>query len=168
MKKISQIRDGSYIFIKEFKLIKEAFIKVYGYLSTITEVNLHLKIQSKFKINDVLGKEEMYKSSLTTAVPYTFDVYLLQVVGGKTYSYVTMMDIPETTPYGTEVLNATVVGTTITANYLWDNYYDPAAYEEYIRCIAFTIIADGYIKGQINGLIIIQNGIAWIKLNYEG
>ena len=62
-----------------------------------------------------------------------------------------------------EVLNATILGKNIYANYLWDNHFHPAAYEEYIRCIAFTIIYDGFINGQINGLVIIQNGIAWLK-----
>ena len=167
MTKISMIRDGSYFFVKEFKQIKKYFIQIYGCLSTIVETKLQLKVQSNFRIVEVAGSDDMYQSSLTTVKPYTFITNILQVVGGKTYSFVTYVDIPEDTPYGTEVLNATIVNTEIKANYLWDNYVDEAAYEEYIRCIAFTIIADGFSKG-INGLVIIQNGIAWIQLNYEG
>ena len=168
MSKISMVRDGSYFFIKEFTEVKSAFIQIYGTLSTVVENNLHLQAQSKFRIDKIYGMEDMYKSSLTKAAPYTFNVDLLQVVGGKTYSFVAMVEIPEDTPYGTEVLNATIVGRNKHANYLWDNYYHPAAYEEYIRCIAFTIIYEGFINVNINGLVIIQNGIAWIKLNYEG
>ena len=168
MTSISKVRDGGYFFIKEFIEVKEAFIRIYGCLSTVLENSLQLQAQSKFRIDKIYGMEDMYQSSLTSTKPYTFNVNLLQVTGGKTYSFVALVDIPEDTPYGTEVLNATIVGKNIHANYLWDNYYHPAAYEEYIRCIAFTIISDGFIKGQINGLVIIQNGIAWIKLNYEG
>ena len=168
MSSISKVRDGSYFFLKEYTEVKAAFIQIYGTLSTIRENNLQLKAQSKFRIDSILGMDDMYQSSLTKTAPYTFNVNLLQVVGGKTYSFVAMVDIPEDTPYGTEVLNATIVGKNKYANYLWDNYINPAAYEEYIRCIAFTIIYEGFINVQINGLVIIQNGIAWIKLNYEG
>ena len=168
MASISKVRDGSYVFIKEFTEIKQAFVQIYGTLSTVMENRLQLQAQSNFRIEKIYGMEDMYQSTLTKTKPYTFNVDLLQVVGGKTYSFVALVDIPKDTPYGTEVLNATIVGKNVHANYLWDNYFHPAAYEEYIRCIAFTIIADGFVKGQINGLVIIQNGIAWIKLNYEG
>ena len=171
MSSISKIRDGGFFFIKDNNEIKPTFIKIYGTLSTIVENNLHLQAQSKFKIHKIFGMEDMYQSSLTNKVPYTFNTHLLHVVGGKTYSFVALVEIPEDTPFGTEVLNATIVGKNIHANYLWDNYYHPAAYEEYIRCIAFTIITEGlngYLKIQIDGLVIIQNGVAWIKLNYKG
>ena len=168
MTSISKVRDGGYFFIKEFTQVKAAFIKIYGCLSTVLENSLKLQAQSSFRIDKIYGIEDMYESSLTTTKPYTFNVNILQVTGGKTYSFVALVDIPEDTPFGTEVLNATIVGKNIHANYLWDNHFNPRAYEEYIRCIAFTIISDGFIKGQINGLVIIQNGIAWIKLNYEG
>ena len=168
MASISKVRDGSYVFIKEFTEIKQAFVQIYGTLSTVMENRLQLQAQSNFRIEKIYGMEDMYQSTLTKTKPYTFNVDLLQVVGGKTYSFVALVDIPKDTPFGTEVLNATIVGKNVHANYLWDNYFHPAAYEEYIRCIAFTIIADGFVKGQINGLVIIQNGIAWIKLNYEG
>ena len=169
MSGISKIRDGGFFFIQEFAQIKTAFIQIYGFLSTVLESSLKLQAQSTFNIKTIYGMEDMYQSSLVNNTKIsTFNVNLLQVTGGKTYSFVALVDIPEDTPYGTEVLNATLIGKNIHANYLWDNYYHPAAYEEYIRCIAFTIIADGFANVTINGLVIIQNGIAWLKLNYEG
>ena len=168
MDKISKIRDGAYFFVKEFAQVKKDFIKIYGALSTTIDNNLELQAISNFKITKVYGMEDMYQSSLTKTKPYIFNANLLQVVGGKTYSFVALVDIPKETEYGTPVLNATIVGKNIHATYLWDNYIHPAAYEEYIRCIAFTIIVDGYTGGTVNGLVIIQNGIAWLKLNYDG
>ena len=112
--------------------------------------------------------DDMYQSTLTKKVPYTFDVNLLHVIGGKTYSFVAMMEIPEDTPYGTEVLNATIIGKNKFANYLWDNYYNPSAYEEYMRCVAFTTIDEGYNQGQKKGVVTIQEGVSWFGTNYEG
>ena len=43
----------------------------------------------------------IYESSLTKSVSYTFNVTLLQIVGGTTYSFVAMEEIPEDNPYGT-------------------------------------------------------------------
>ena len=168
MSSISKVRDGGYFFIKEITEVKAAFIKIYGTLSTIVDNNLHLRAQSKFRIDSIMGMDDMYQSTLTKKVPYTFDVNLLHVIGGKTYSFVAMMEIPEDTPYGTEVLNATIIGKNKFANYLWDNYYNPSAYEEYMRCVAFTTIDEGYNQGQSKGVVTIQEGVSWFGTNYEG
>ena len=116
----------------------------------------------------VFGMEDMYQSTLTKTSPYTFSVNLLHIISGKIYSFVALLDIPEDIPFTTETLIAIIEEKNIYINYLLDNYYHPGAYEEYIRCISFTIIHESFINYQINGIDIIQNGINWIKLNYQG
>ena len=167
MSSISKVRDGGYFFIKEVNEVKAAFIKIYGALSTIVDNNLHLRAQSAYRIDSIMGMDDMYQSTLTKKAPYTFDVNLLHVVGGKTYSFVAMVDIPDNTPYGTKVLTATIVGKNIVEHYLWDNDYNPFAYEEYMRTVAFTILNEAYNQGT-RGADTIKKGINWFKSNYDG
>ena len=53
------------------------------------------------------------------------------------------------------------------AKYLWDENYSPAAYEEYIRCIVVIIFIEGYNTGYY-GVPILEDGIEWMKTNYNG
>jgi hypothetical protein len=95
----------------------------------------------------------------------TFNVKLIQVVYGKKYDFVLLVDVPKNTPNGTEVLNATVSSLGLNAKYLWDENYSPAAYEGYIRCIVVIIFIDGYNNQLVS---ILEKGIEWIKANYKG
>ena len=151
MKKISCVRDGGYFFIEKLAMVEETFLHIYGSLSTIYKVNVNIKILSKFKIHKIFGQEEMYKWSLTNISPYTFNSNIIHFKYGKTYSFVTLVDIPENTPYGTEVLSAEVSFINKTFYFYWDenynsenNYYDSFAYEEYIKGI-FLIFLQKYI-----------------------
>ena len=162
MNKIALIKDGSYFNIDKLADVNDAFLKVYGSLSTISIVNVQLKIQSNFNITKVYGIEDMYDANMTSD---TFNVKLIQVVYGRKYDFVLLVDVPKNTPYGTEVLNATVSSLGLKAKYLWDENYSPAAYEEYIRCIVVIIFIDGYNYQWIS---ILEKGIEWIKVNYKG
>ena len=51
MSDLSKIKDGEYFAIEKLSDVKEALLKIYGYLSTIRNVNIQLIIQSYFTIN---------------------------------------------------------------------------------------------------------------------
>ena len=111
----------------------------------------------------------MYEASLSNINShyFTFKTKLIQVVFGKRYEFVALVDVPENTPVGTEVLNATISPLGITAKYLWDNKDSIIAYEEYIKCICVTYFMEGY-NNQYSGVTIINEGLNWIQKNYDG
>ena len=162
MNNISLIKDGAYFNIDKLSDVNDAFLKIYGSLSTVSNVNIQLKIQSNFNIIKVYGIEDMHEANMTSD---TFNVKLIQVVYGKKYNFVLLVDIPKNTPNGTEVLNATVSSLGLKAKYIWNENYSPAAYEEYIRCIVVIIFIDGYNSQLIS---ILEKGIEWIIANYKG
>ena len=164
MNNIALIKDGSYFNIDKLSDVNDAFLKIYGSLSTVSNVNVQLKIQSKFNINKVYGIEDMYDAEMTLD---TFNVKLIQVVYGKRYDFTLLVDVPKNTPSGTEVLNATVSSLGLNAKYLWDENYSKLAYEEYIKCIVVIIFMEGY-NNQYNGVSIVEEGIEWMKSNYNG
>ena len=180
MRKIAAIRDGGYFFIEKLSDVNDAFLLIYGSLSTIYQVNANLLVQSQFKINSVYGMDEMYKASLTNNNPYTFSVDIIHFQYGKVYSFVALVDIPEDTPYGTEVLRAKVSFLNKTAYFYWDqNYqpdsgeytcdsYDQFAYEEYIRGISSVIFTNAFNAGASGGKTIINNGIQWLDKYFNG
>ena len=164
MNNIALIRDGAYFNIDKLGDVNDAFLKIYGSLSTVSNVNVQLKIQSKFHLTKVYGIEDMYDANITSDA---FNVKLIQVIYGKKYDFTLLVDVPENTPIGTEVLNATVSSLGLNAKYLWDEKYSQPAYEEYIKCIVVIIFIEGY-NNQYNGISILEEGIEWMKANYNG
>ena len=76
----------------------------------------------------------MYEPELK-AYDNIFNVKIIQLVYGKKYHFVILVDIPEDTPYGTKVLNVIILPLGINKIYYWDKTVNNNAYEEYIRCI---------------------------------
>ena len=167
MNSIALIKDGSYFNIDKLSDVNDAFLKIYGSLSTVSNVNVQLKIQSNFNITKVYGIEDMYDANITSGTQSSFNVKLIQVIYGRKYDFTLLVDVPKNTPYGTEVLNATVSSLGLKAKYLWDEKYSQPAYEEYIKCIVVIIFIEGY-NNQYNGVSILEEGIEWIKANYNG
>ena len=167
--KIARIRDGGFFPISKLIDVQDAYLKIYGSLSTVCAINAQLIIESNFKIEKVYGMDEMYNTTFNNkTAPYSFSTTLIQVIYGKTYGYVVLVNIPEDTPFGTEVLKATISPLAVTAKYLWAPSFSIIAYEEYIRCISVTYFYNGYYAGVYNGIIIIKNGKVWIETNYNG
>jgi Mg-chelatase subunit ChlD len=167
MNNIALIRDGAFFNIDKLADVNDAFLKIYGSLSTVSNVNVQLKIQSNFNITKVYGIEDMYDANITSDTLSSFNVKLIQVIYGKKYDFILLVDVPKDTPNGTEVLNATVSSLGLSAKYLWDEKYSQPAYEEYIRCIVVIIFIEGYNTGYY-GIPILEEGIKWIKTNYNG
>ena len=187
MKKIAAIRDGGYFFIQKLTDVNEAFLQIYGSLSSNYAINVNVQVQSNFQIKKVFGMDEMYNASLTSTKPYTFNVDLIHYKYGKTYSIVSLVDIPDNTPYGTEVLKVSVLSWDQIIYFYWDkspnnenegsspDYYDSYAYEEYIKGICADYFSDAYNKASqgssqaINqGKAVINNGILWLEKSYDG
>ena len=167
LNKIALIKDGAYFHIYIMKDVAEAYLKIYSSLSTVMDVNIQLVVQSKYNIMKVYGIEDMYEANIATETISSFNVKIIQVIHGKKYEFVLLVDIPITTPIGTEVLNATVHKLGLKSKYYWDGKYSPPAYEEYIRCIVVIIFIEGY-ESSSSGNSIIQEGKEWIKTNYNG
>ena len=170
MNDIALIRPGSYFYIQKLKDVNDAYLKIYGSLSTVSNVNAQLKIQSKFNIVKVYGIEDMYKANLingTSSTLSSFETTLIQIIYGKRYEFVLLVDVPKNTPKGTEVLTASMPSLGLNARYLWDEIYSKSAYEEYIRCIVVIIFIEGY-ESKYSGVTILEEGKEWMKLNYNG
>ena len=168
MKNLSLIRNGNYYFIEKLIDLQDAYLNIFGALSTVKEVNAKLTIQSNYTINKVYGMEDMYETTLSRNSPYTFQSTIIHFIYGKTYSFVALVNIPDNVSFGTEVLYAKITPFNKNATYLWDLIQNTFAYEEYIRCISFTFFENSYNAGQAKGISIIDNGIIWIKSNYDG
>jgi len=106
----------------------------------------------------------MYQVSGTQ---YQFKTKLLQVIYGIRYDFVFLVDVPDNTAYGTEILSANLSPLGLNKKYLWDKNNSTSAYEEYIRCIVFTIFIEGYNDGNTQ-VYIIEEGLVWIQTNYRG
>ena len=169
MKQLATIKGGRYFSISRLLDVNDAYLQIYGGLSTVRNVNLELEIKSNFNIDNVFGMEDMYNSSLSNNI---FKTTLIQVIYGMRYSFLVFVDVPESTTRGTEVLRATVSPLEKTAVYLWDNVYDSVAYEEYIKSICVNYFSKGYdviiTKGVSECIIILQEGRTWILNNYSG
>ena len=169
LSKIARIRDSGFFPISQLIDVQETYLKIYGSLSTVCYINTHLIIESNFKIENVYGMDEMYNTTFNNkTAPYSFSTTLIQIIYGKIYGYIVLVDIPENTPIGTNVLKATIYPLGITANYLWDQSYSIIAYEEYIRGISVTYFHNGYYAGPYRGIIIIEDGKTWVETNYKG
>ena len=88
MKKISLIRDGGYFFIRHLSEVNSAILEIYGSLSTNFKVNVVLSITSAYKINDVMGRDEMHESNLISKTPSSFITKIIHFVYGKSYDFI--------------------------------------------------------------------------------
>ena len=165
MNDISKIKDGGYFAIEKLSNVKEAFLKIYGYLSTICNVNIQLIIQSDLVIKKIYGIEDMYEATLSQNYDHSFifNVKLIQAVNGKKYHFVILVDAREDITYGTKVLNIAISPLGLNEIYSCNDKINNNAYEKYIRCICVEFFSNGYEKAignnQFQGKEIIQNGL---------
>ena len=172
LNEIASIKDGAFFHISELKDVDIAYLKIYGFLSTVMDVNVTWIIDSKFNITNVYGMDGMYDAYIKIDTRSEFGLTIIQVGFGKTYAYVLELDIPESTPDGTEVLEADIPRLKLNKKYFWSNNYSPTAYEEYIKCIVVVIFMEGYeLSKSVNtsaGVAALDKGIIWINKNYKG
>ena len=169
MVNLANIKEGGYFAIEKLADVNDAYLKIYGALSTVCMVNLQLIVQSNFFISKIYGIEDMTDANLKNISShyFTFNTKLTHVVFGKRYEFTALVDVPENTPIGTEILNATISPLGLTSKYLLDNNNNKFAYEEYIKCICVTYFSEGYNQGLPN-VRVINEGLTWIQENYQG
>jgi Mg-chelatase subunit ChlD len=79
--KIARIRDSGFFPISQLIDIQEAYLKIYGSLSTICYINTQLIIESNFKIEKIYGMDEMYNTTFNNkTAPYTFSILKLDSI----------------------------------------------------------------------------------------
>ena len=130
MNNIALTKGGNYFNIDKLTDVNDTFLKIYGSLSTVSNVNVQLKIQSKYNIIIVYGIEDMNDGNITSDTLSSFNVKLIQVVYDKKYDFTLLVDVPKNTSYETEVLNATVSSLGLNAKYLWDEKYNINQYNK--------------------------------------
>ena len=169
MESIAKVKQGGFYFIQRLKDLQNDYLQIYGSLSTVCAINVILTIQSDFTIANVSGMEDFYNTTLDNSIkPNKFTTTLIQMISGKLTSYVVFVDVPSNTPYGTEVLRASISPQGISKKYLWDQTFSIIAYEEYIKSITVVYFSNGYYAGQYRGIQIITEGKTWIINYYNG
>jgi hypothetical protein len=170
MKNIAKIKGGGYFPIKVLTDIQDAYLTIYGSLSTVCAVNVKLLIKTKFFINKIYGMNDMYQSYLNYSETNSsmFTVTILQLIHGQSINFVSLMDIPDNTPKNTEIMEANIEfsGKSQKAKDQWDQKFSLTAYEEYIRCICLTYYEKAYDSYYSKNIIL--EGYNWIKENYTG
>ena len=169
MHQLSLIRDGGYFFVRSLSTIEAAILEIYGSLSTVYQVNVGITISSQFKIKRIYGMDDMYQYSLiNNPLPSIFTTRLIHFVSGKRYTFVALVDIPKDTPSKTPVLKAEISPFGNSAEYLWDNSFDPFAYEDLIKKISADFFQQAYNNGESKGITIMNSALIWISSNYDG
>ena len=140
MYRLSRIKDGSFLAIRRLSSIQDVYLEIYGSLSTVNEVNITLKIQSNYKINEPKGFDELYRPSLINNQSNHFAEFtIIHYFYGKRMSFEALVDIPKNISNGTEVLNAKVFKLNLTAKYYYDgSSYSSYAYEIYVKYIVVS------------------------------
>lgn len=79
MIEISLIIEGSFFHIYDIVNIGAYYLIIYGYLSTIMDVNVKLIIKSEYDMVEMHGKEEIHKAILTKDIISSFTVENIQL-----------------------------------------------------------------------------------------
>ena len=74
LKDISLIMDGSFFHVFNLAEIGDYYLTIYGFLSTVMDVNVKLEIESQFEIIEVYGQEDMHKAILKRDTISSFSV----------------------------------------------------------------------------------------------
>ena len=119
MSQIVLIREDGYFNIRKLFMVKDFFLEIYGSLSTVYIVNVNLNIHSNFQIQKVYKIEDMHQASLSDN-GMNFSTSLIHLVYAKIYQFVMIVNIPQNTQIGTEILRATILPFVKTVNYFWD------------------------------------------------
>lgn len=185
MNRLANLRDGSFYYVEEMNKVKEYFVNVFGGFMSVISSNALLLIDSNYPIKKVFGIDQLYQSVLNELY---FETTILQFIGGKEYTFVLEMEIPENLVIGADLL-------TVTFNYtgLDGKKYTQVdkmrlvenkpfnkivrerleiANEEYIRAETYDKIQEA-VNEREQGKIeeakeILKNMENWLKSNYRG
>ena len=93
MNTLANIRDGAFYFVQDYKKVIEYFVNVLGACMSMISENAKIVIKSKYDIKKVFGVEDLYSYVLKDNK--NFETELLQLIGGKEYTFVLEVDVPD-------------------------------------------------------------------------
>ena len=93
MNTLANIRDGAFYFVQDYKKVIEYFVNVLGACMSMISENAKIIIKSKYDIKKVFGIEDLYSYVLKDNK--NFETELLQLIGGKEYTFVLEVDVPD-------------------------------------------------------------------------
>ena len=93
MNTLANIRDGAFYFVQDYKKVIEYFVNVLGACMSMISENAKIFIKSKYDIKKVFGVEDLYSYVLKDNK--NFETELLQLIGGKEYTFVLEVDVPD-------------------------------------------------------------------------
>ena len=72
MVNLANIKEGGYFAIEKLADVNDAYLKIYGALSTVCMVNIQLIVQSNFFISKIYGIEDMTNANLKNISSHYF------------------------------------------------------------------------------------------------
>ena len=176
MNTLANIRDGAFYFVQDYKKVIEYFVNVLGACMSMISENAKIIIKSKYDIKKVFGVEDLYSYVLKDNK--NFETELLQLIGGKEYTFVLEVDVPDDNNNNfIEVEFNFEEGGKI--NKIINNKFDDMnehniekANEEYIRSVTFDTLNEAMkLREELKGndakekLNEMKN---WLNGNYKG
>ena len=184
MNKLASIRDGSFFYVENYKLITEYFVSILGgCISVISKiVDLNLRILNKnCKIVKVFGKDNLYFIQNNESY---FKTRMLQFMCGKEYTFVLEILIDEKNiKIDDEILKVEITYEDISQNnkivkkekkynYSLTDLQSSKANEEYIRVYVYDVLDEALKlkeKNQKNqGKFLLDKLENWLLKNYNG
>ena len=159
MNKLATLRDGSFYYVEKYENVSEYFACVLGGCISVMSKKAELKVRllkNNCKFIKIFGNENLYKYFLKDDI---FETTMLQLIGGKEYSYVLEIKLEENKiNIGEELLdvnftyekNNEMVNKNIKYNYELKSVNYMKANEEYVRSQVYSVL-DEVLKLKENG-----------------
>jgi uncharacterized protein YegL len=176
MNTLANIRDGAFYFVQDYKKVIEYFVNVLGACMSMISENAKIVIKSKYDIKKVFGVEDLYSYVLKDNK--NFETELLQLIGGKEYTFVLEVDVPDDNNNNfIEVEFNFEEGGKI--NKIINNKFDDMnehniekANEEYIRSVTFDTLNEAMkLREELKGNDAkekLNEMKKWLNGNYKG
>ena len=145
MNTLANIRDGAFYFVQDYKKVVEYFVNVLGACMSMISDDVKVIIKSKYNIKKIFGIDDLYSYVLRDEK--YFETELLQLIGGKEYTFVLEVEAPDDNNNYIEVeFNYIEDGKrNVIINKEFDKMNDlkiQKANEEYIRSVTFDTLND--------------------------
>ena len=181
MNKLATLRDGSFYYVEDYNKVSEYFACVLGgCLSVISKkAELKVKLLNEYcKIVKIFGSENLYKFILKDDI---FETSMLQLIGGKEYSYVLEIKIDERKiNIGEQLLDITfmyennndMINKNIKYKYELKSIDYMKANEEYVRSQVYSVLNEVLTLKQNGKKIQAKQKLneikIWLEKNYKG
>ena len=183
MKRLADLRDGSFFLIEDFKKVGESFVSVLGGCISMISKNAELQVKilnQNCKLIKIFGEKNFYSHEFNNM---SFKNKMLQFITGKDYTFVFELDINESSVKPDDVLldvyfnyDDILTKKTIKLNsqykYQIKDLQFAKANEEYIRCQTYDILERALKLRDDNkyeeGKKLLKEMRTWLEKNYKG